>query len=246
MIRNSFIFLEKIGPVSEKNIWSQGITNWELFLKSKCIKGISQKRKGFYDRKLIEARKHLNNSDASYFSNLLPKSEVWRLFKTFQHDVLYLDIETSGYYGDITMIGLYDGQSVKTLIKGYNLDKCALISAFEGKKILVTFNGISFDIPSINRCFGDILDNFLHFDLRFSLAKLGYSGGLKAIEKEFGLERKKEIVGVDSVQLWQKFLQTNNKKFLKKLMQYNEKDVVNLEPLAFFVANEMGKKMMKI
>ena len=43
MIQRSFIFLEGISTVSERNIWQQGISYWQSFLSSKSIKGISLK-----------------------------------------------------------------------------------------------------------------------------------------------------------------------------------------------------------
>ncbi|NQU79441.1 hypothetical protein HQ545_06765 [Candidatus Woesearchaeota archaeon] len=79
MIRNSFIFLEKIGPVSEKRLWDQGITEWGSFLDAGRLKGIAGVRKGYYDRRLIEAGKSLHGYDSSFFESCLPSSESWRL-----------------------------------------------------------------------------------------------------------------------------------------------------------------------
>ena len=66
-------------------------------------------------------------------------------------------------------------------------------------------------------------------------SKIGLTGGLKAIEKKLKISRAKEvqdIAGNDAVYLWQQFKATGNKKYLNLLVQYNEEDIVNLEPLA--------------
>lgn len=74
------------------------------------------------------------------------------------------------------------------------------------------------------------------------LKKLGYSGGLKKIEKELGLVRGEEIEGVDgyeAVRLWKAY-QWGDKAALDTLVEYNTADIVNLKPLM-----EMGYREMK-
>ena len=56
MIQSTFIFLPKISNKKEQNIWKQGINNWNQFLKTDSIKGISKKAKAFYDMKIREAK----------------------------------------------------------------------------------------------------------------------------------------------------------------------------------------------
>src|SRR3989338_4237021 len=125
MIQNSFIFLEGIGRKTEKELWSNGIRNWENFINIERIGGITKGRKLFYDRRISEAKKALFNEDSSYFKDLLPHSENWRLYDFFREDAVFLDIETTGldrYHDDITVFGLYDGLNSKTMIKGINMD----------------------------------------------------------------------------------------------------------------------------
>ena len=96
MITNSFIFLERIGSKLEQNIWKSGVYDWENFLKRKKIKNLSKHRKLYYDRKILNARKALYNFDSKYFLELLPQSEMWRLYDFFKEDAVFLDIETTG------------------------------------------------------------------------------------------------------------------------------------------------------
>ena len=82
----------------------------------------------------------------------LPLSEMWRLYDYFKNDAVYLDIETSGLgrYDTITMIGLFDGISTKTMIRDINLDLKGLQNELQRYKLIVTFNGATFDIHFIS------------------------------------------------------------------------------------------------
>ena len=125
MITNSFIFLERIGNKLENKIWRNGIKDWDSFLKQDNVKGLSKHRKLYYNRKISNAKKALYNFDSSFFLDVLPQSEMWRLYEFFREDAVFLDIETTGLskeHDDITVFGLYDGISTKTMIKGINLD----------------------------------------------------------------------------------------------------------------------------
>ena len=125
MITQSFIFLERIGDKLEQNIWSNGIYDWESFLKKEKINGLSKPRKLYYNRKILEARKNLFNANSSYFCDISPQSEMWRLYEFFKEDAVFLDIETTGLSknnDDITVFGLYDGINTNIMIKNINLD----------------------------------------------------------------------------------------------------------------------------
>ncbi len=246
MIRNSFIFLDRISHNTEKKIWQQGITDWSSFSDAKQVDGISQLRKGYYDRKIAEASKELADNNSAYFSKVLPKSDVWRIYNHFSDDCLFLDIETTGYYGDITVIGMYDGHDVMTLVKNEGLTKDNLKGIISRYKMLVTFNGLSFDVPVINKYFGGAVPDIPHLDLRFPLARLGFKGGLKSIERQMEIHRSestKELSGEDAVHLWHEYMKTGNREKLNLLVEYNTEDILNLKPLAEFVSKEMKKNL---
>ena len=186
MITNSFIFLERVGDKIEQNIWSNGIHDWDSFLKIKNIKGFSRHRKLYYDRKLLDARKALYNFDSAYFLDLLPQSEMWRLYDFFREDTVFLDIETTGLSknnDDITVFGLYDGINTKIMIGGINLDYRLLKKELQKYKLIVTFNGASFDLPFIEKRYPNLLPKIPNFDVRLITQKLGLKGGLKNIVK---------------------------------------------------------------
>jgi len=241
MITRTFIFLDGVSHTREQKIWAQGIRSWDAFLSREKVKGISPKRKTFFNQRIRKAKQALIEQDITFF-NSLPKSEMWRLYEQFKDDALFLDIETSGYYGDITVIGMYDRYTTRTMVQGFNMDKQTLKDLFAHYKLLITFNGQSFDVPVMNRFFNTIIPDIPHFDLRFALARLGYHGGLKHIEKERGIRREAEVLEVatgGAVHLWQMWRATGEQKYLDLLVQYNEEDVVNLKPLAEFATKEL-------
>ena len=239
MIRAMFIFLDGIGPKTEKKLQSLGIKSWEDFLSSDTIKGISRKRKAFYNQKLREAEFHLKNKDWKYFVKRVKKHDHWRFFKTLNKykKVLYLDIETTGLsrdYHDITIVGLYNGTKMKALIKGIDLTAENLKKELDGYEMLVTFRGRRFDLPFIRRKFSGLDFNLFHFDLCLDGKKVGLKGGLKNIERELGIRRDEEVMAINGKEaplLWERY-ENGEKKALDLLLKYNEEDTKNLSQLA--------------
>ncbi len=244
MIRESFIFLDRIGLRSEKNIWSQGIEDWQSFIGAGRIRGIGR-RKAFYDRQIRRFERELYSSRMSCLKRSLPSSEAWRLYDFFREEAVFLDIETAHYYGGITLIGLFDGYDTKMMVKGINLDKQALKRELERYKIIVTFNGSSFDLPVIERYFQGIVPEIPHIDLMHVCSRIGLKGGLKSIEKELGIKRLpelKHVTGEDAAELWRAFRATGDEYYLDLLIKYNEEDIVNLKPIAEHAVMELWKR----
>lgn len=181
--------------------------------------------------------------DIRFFVQRLKSGELWRLFDHFKANTAYLDIETNGGWDgfeEVTVIGLHDGLGTKTFVNGVNLEDFETeVSAYD---LLVTFNGSCFDLPCLRRAFPGISLPPAHIDLRFVLKRLGFSGGLKAIEKRMGLLREGGITGLnglDAVRLWAEYRQLGNASALERLISYNEADVVNLRPLMEIVYKRM-------
>lgn len=251
MITNSFIFLERIGDKLEQNIWKSNIYNWEQFLKRNYIKGISRHRKFYYNRKILSARKALYNSDSSYFLDILPQSEMWRLYNFFREDAVFLDIETTGLSrndNDITVFGLYDGINTKMMIKGINLDINSLKKELQKYKLIVTFNGAAFDIPFINKKYPDLLPKIPNFDVKSATDKLNLKGGLKKIEKLLGIKRSNVVerfYGGDALTLWKMYRATGDDYYLNLLIEYNEYDIINLKTIAEHCVKKLKETLFK-
>lgn len=244
MIRNSFIHLENFGLKREKSIWAQGITSWEDFISTKNLRGISQIKKQEFDEFLRKSGDAFYSKDSYFFYQNFPRGEFWRFFEDFKNECVFLDIETNQNC-QTTVVGLFDGENSYQFIRGYNLDSNNLYEALEGFKLIVTFNGSCFDIPVLTNEFGAVVPNVPHFDLRFGLKKLGFSGGLKRIERSLDIKRNdliKGVNGADAVFLWNTYLRTHSKEYLAKLLEYNKADIVNLLPLAEYCYKELKEQ----
>ncbi len=247
MITHSFIFLPRVSHATERKIWNQNIHDWDLFLKNKSITGFSSVRKEFLNAHVIRARNALRNDEFDFFHHNLPKGEHYRLYNQLKYDVVFLDIETTGYHGDITVLGLYDGTDTKTFVRGINMDRKTVLDELSKYKMAVSFNGLSFDMPIMQKYFG-FKWNKPHVDLRFVCSRLGYSGGLKKIEKVFNLKRDDEVEGMsgeDAVTLWRDWRKNHNRDALDKIIAYNEEDIVNLKPLAEKTIPRLWEKHFK-
>jgi hypothetical protein len=247
MIQNSFIVLPRIGKQLERNIWKQGIKNWDDFLNKESLKGLSKIRKRYYDRLLYNAKKALYSFDSSYFLNLIPQSEMWRLYDFFKDEAVFLDIETTGMsnYDSLTVIGLFNGINTKIMIKDINLDLYILRKELQKYKLIVTFNGALFDIPFIKKRYPNLLPNIPNFDLRTACERIGLSGGLKEIEKKLNIKRNKIIerfYSGDALTLWKMYKVTGDEYYLNLLVEYNEEDVINLKKIADHVVGVLKNK----
>ncbi len=248
MIKNSFIFLDRVGKTTEEKVWQSGIHHWNDFLNEKFVPGIGLKRKPFYDRQITQASRALHEYDSKHFHGLLANGDMWRLYNHFKDDAVYLDIETTGYHGSITVLGLYDGSQTMMFVRDRNLDKELVKKALENYKVILTFNGSSFDLPVIKKYFGDIVPKIPHIDLRHVCSKVGLVGGLKKIEKQLKIKRADEVAdvtGEDAIYLWRQYKATGDEEYLNTLCKYNEEDIVNLEPLAGQVIDQLKHHTMR-
>ncbi|MBS3110263.1 ribonuclease H-like domain-containing protein [Candidatus Woesearchaeota archaeon] len=251
MIRRSFIFLDRISAKTEKNLWNQGIKGWQDFLGAGYIQGLSMPRKKHYDRFLLEAQKRLYNFDSAFFKGKLPSSETWRLYDFFKDQAAFLDIETSGLEENsyITMIGIFDGIECKPFIRGINLDAVSLAKELSKYKLLVTFNGSTFDLPIISKKLPGALPDVPHIDLRHACAKVGLKGGLKSIERELGIRRSNPIIermyGGDAITMWRMFRGSGDEHYLRLLVEYNEEDCINMKSIANKVYERLCQATIK-
>ncbi len=232
MLQNTFLHIPGIGESIERRLWASRILSWDDFLASTEAADILGRRYRLA-RWYVKCSRY-NLHDIHFFKPLLPGIQSWRLFHQFHSQAAYLDIETTGMYGaadDITVIGLYDGKKLQTFIWGKNLGD--FIQAVKAYPLLITFNGSCFDLPFIESYFKGFRFNCAHIDLRFLLKKLGYGGGLKRVEEQFGLRRDADLAnlsGYDAVLLWQRY-RRGDRAALDKLIRYNTEDVVNLQTL---------------
>ena len=238
MLKNTFIHLPGIGPKTEERLWDSEIHSWDDFTPN-CPIRLSQSKMDTVASYLEESKQNLKFSNPNYFSDLLPPNQHWRFFPEFRNSTVYLDIETTGlesWGNEITTIALYDGVSIYYYINGHNLDDFP--NDIRKYKVIITYNGKTFDVPFIEKYFGIKLDH-AHIDLRYILGNLGYRGGLKSCEIQMGIDRG-VLAGVDgffAVLLWHDYKRTGNQKALETLLAYNIQDVLTLENLMVITYN---------
>jgi hypothetical protein len=237
MMRRTFLFLPSVGARTERELWRRGISHWQDFVSTSNLPGFSPARKGRLDAMLEDAEDFLGRKETGYFQRLLPSNEHWRLFGEVKEDVAYLDIETDGLGQGavVTVVGVHRNGRTNTLVRGIDLDAGSLKRALQGCRMLVTFNGSSFDLPMLEKEFPFVVPRVPHFDLRHGCARVGLRGGLKCIERKLGLARPVEVeyvTGEEAVYLWRLWERKGKENALKLLKQYNEEDTRNLVPIA--------------
>ncbi|MDY6863899.1 MAG: ribonuclease H-like domain-containing protein [Thermodesulfobacteriota bacterium] len=242
MLKNTFIHIPGVGFKTEKKIWEKDIFSWDDFFKKFKSIGFTKEMNSRITQYLNLSNDALTGVDIKFFAETMPKFQMWRLYKEFEYNTVFLDIETTGLSllnDDITIIGLFDGKDTKIFIKDQNFHN--FMEKIQEYLLLVTYNGSNFDIPFIWKTFKSIALPPVHIDLRYLLRRVGYSGGLKAIEKKVGIPRNWEVENVDGFEatlLWREYLK-GNLKALELLIKYNIEDIKNLKKLLEFGYNKM-------
>lgn len=247
MLTSSFVLLEGIGPKRESGLWRRGLETWDDFIEEPKAKGISETRKAQMDAELRVAKRRLLDGDSAFFAERLSPRDHWRCLREFGRSVAFLDIETTGvsFRSPITVVGVYDGTRMHTLVRGIDLNRENLSAILSSVDVMVTFNGASFDLPMIEYNFPGTVPRIPHVDLKHALRRLGLSGGLKAIEREMGMERDRRVeymTGEDAVYLWRLWERQGKRNALDLLVEYNAADCVNLKALADFAYRSLKRR----
>lgn len=142
----------------------------------------------------------------------------------------YLDIETS-FRGELTVVGIYrsDSECFRQIV-GRLITAESLLDLLEGCYAICTYNGSRFDIPVIRSCLGiDLADLFESCDLMYGCWRNGLYGGLKAVEETLGIPRTLFGTGEDDPRLlWVRYAKYGDEASLKRLLDYNREDTLNL------------------
>jgi uncharacterized protein len=151
----------------------------------------------------------------------------------------YLDIETTGFHpvqNEITVVGIYITNGTEerfTQLVGEKITGNAILESLEGAVSLYTYNGHRFDLPFIHQRHGVNLESHLsHCDLMHHCWRKNLYGGLKKVECDLGIERRlKDVNGYEAVKLWWRYIRYSDQIALRKLLEYNKEDVINLKVL---------------
>lgn len=227
ILENSFLHINTLGTTKENQLWSGGyLTHADYLSCSKVDK------ESFIFKEVYKSSKNLNEINPKYFYDGLPSNQQWRIYGDFVNEAAFIDIETTGLsadYDKITTVVIHSVKGTFSFINGFNLDE--LPNVLKQFKVLVSYNGKSFDIPFIRKYMNIKLD-LPHLDLRHILTSLGYSGGLKSCETQLDLPKRiglKDVDGFMAVMLWDYYRKTKNESALETLLAYNFEDAVRLE-----------------
>ena len=151
----------------------------------------------------------------------------------------YLDIETTGLtYSEciITVIGIHlcrgDNTDFVQLV-GKDITADSILEVLSDVDVIYTYNGSRFDLPFIRSQFGvNLAEQFTHRDLMYDCWRNNLYGGLKAVERQLGINRElKGVDGWEAVKLWWRYVDSFDLDALNTLLEYNREDVVNLKVL---------------
>ena len=228
--------LPHIGPQREKALRLEGCACWTDILNApRPLAGLDVFAWDEACAAAEQSLRALQADDVMFFTKRLQPLEQWRVLAHWYGQASYFDIETSGLDADsiVTLVCCFHGAQPLRFLAGENLDD--FLELLESVKLLVSFNGASFDVPRV-------LDRFhvpelpcAHVDLRWLCHHAGWRGGLKKIEKTLGLRRPADLDGLggaEAVLLWQAWSERGDEQAKRTLERYCSADTVMLKLLA--------------
>ncbi|MFW5830321.1 MAG: ribonuclease H-like domain-containing protein [Planctomycetota bacterium] len=248
MLTSSFIFAPGVTEEIEQDLWRRGVTSWEILRKhpGEATEAMGETRGGKLVQAVNEAQAALDAHDLHWFRVNWPEKELWRLWEGYcaPTERALVDIETTGRtpgYDQITVIGLSDGTRERAFVAGQPQEQDEALEAFleaiRSYRLLVTFNGLNFDVPFIEKHFraANWRCEQPHIDLIYPARALGLSGGLKDMEKQIGIVRDDSIAGMrgsEAITLWGQWNQHRDRAAYDRLVVYCKADCTNLKDFA--------------
>ncbi|MDL5363775.1 ribonuclease H-like domain-containing protein [Halalkalicoccus sp. NIPERK01] len=239
-VENCFIAADGVGERTERKLWEAGLTDWDAFSAARSVP-VGDARSAAIESFIRDARAELDRRNAAFFAERLPSASHWRFYENFRPEACFFDIETTGLSKDrdrVTTVSFHRGGETETLIAGDGLSREALARELGAADLLVSFNGARFDVPFLESAF-DLSIETPHLDLMYPCRKAELTGGLKAIERELGIDREESGVdGREAVRLWHAY-ERGDEAALDKLVRYNRDDARNLATLADRVSSRL-------
>ncbi len=164
----------------------------------------------------------------------------WKqLYAELKSRAVCVDIERTRFNGPIAVVGWRseprDGLvECNHFVRGQNLTGENLRRAFQGHKLFISYNGLVYDLPAIEKEFPGVFPPDKQvLDLYILSKKLGMNTGLKTLKATFGIDRLDgDVKKGGAGRLWQRYETHRDQRALNLLLAYNKQDTVNLYPLA--------------
>ena len=236
--------LPHVGAAREKLFRAEGCACWDdVMCAHRPLAGLSLLAWDEVRRAAEQSAQALARDEVSYFTTRLPSLEHWRVLAQWVDGASFFDIETSGLEADsiVTLVCCFHGGRPLRFLADENLDD--FLDLLEQVKLLVSFNGTSFDVPRVLARFHIPELPCPHVDLRWLCHHAGWRGGLKKIERELGLRRPADLEGLggaEAVWLWQAWSERRDEKARRTLERYCSADTVMLRLLAGRLCERQG------
>lgn len=241
MITEAFLHFKGIGPKNIHKIKEAGFNSWDDIIRNSADLPFGEKLNNSI---LEEARKYislLEDNNIIKLTNSFHPSDKWRVLYRFFHKASFFDIETNPYnwHNPITVITCFHRGKIFKYVRGKNLEE--FIDLTQEIELLVSFNGISFDVPIILNHYHIPALPCAHIDLRWIAYHNGHKGGLKSIERKLNIKRPNDLEGVDgmmAVALWDNWERKKDTKSLDLLVRYCSADSLSLYLLGIEILKE--------
>jgi uncharacterized protein len=234
LIETSFLQFTGIGKKTLSKLLDAGYTNWSSVIENPYHlpfgSGMSTRLIG----EIHEYKVQLQKQNIAFFTDRLAAEDKWKILADYYDKISYFDIETNGnIYGDtITVIVCLHKGKFYRYVNRENIE--SFLELLVDVDLLVSFNGISFDIPMVQNFFNIPSIPCPHIDLRWVCYHKNLRGGLKSIEKQMNIQRPEHLDGVDgmdAIVLWHNWIKNNDVASRQLLLEYCEMDVVSLQLL---------------
>jgi uncharacterized protein YprB with RNaseH-like and TPR domain len=244
LIRQALLHLPGVGEHRLQILRECGIRTWlQVVEQPRKLLGMGEAAWDELRRAVEACEKAVVEQDLGYLCRILHPADKWRVLGVYPQCASFFDLETSGLStaDDITVVACQHANGLRLFTRGQNLDE--FLELLENVKLLVSFNGNSFDVPQVLRHFNIPELPCAHLDLRWICWHAGFAGGLKEIERHMGIVRPPDLSGVDgaeAVMLWHLWQYTANRQALHTLVRYCGADALALQAVTAKIVNHLS------
>jgi hypothetical protein len=148
----------------------------------------------------------------------------------------FLDAEAA-FDGRLSIVGIYrTDMGTIQLVGDVGITYENLRRYTAGLACLYTYSGRQYDLVQLERQCSFTFEH--HVDLLDECLKIGLRGGLKQVEVQLGIERRTAATrGQDAPLLWRAYVHEGHRTALRRLLDYNYEDTVNLALVRHRMAN---------
>lgn len=228
----SFLQIKGVSAKKEHAYWSAGETLYSLADGLYIQQSLFDRNSEDVDRDVLNSISALQCGNSTFFQDRLEHKNYYRIAYSFPHDVMFLDIETTGLskmYHYVTCVGWIMNGEYNCWIQGTD-PKCFL-QAFRSAKMIITFNGTRFDCKFLDQIFNtNEFSRKANLDLMFLCRRFNLSGGQKKIEQDINFYRPESLKNTDgkeAIALWYSFL-FGKQTAIKRLIEYNFYDLLGM------------------